>query len=236
MTRYFLLTCCGFALVTALRANAEPIENAPEGWTSFAKRDEVRPQFRYDQSGGPAGEPVLVIAADGREGLDGAWVKSYFLEGGATYRFSVLCKTSQIATPRSSAVVILSFQDEQGNRVRRNGDWVRPEFPGDQKLLKEGWVEISETYRAPEKAAQARVELHLRWSKSGSVHYSLPKFVRSEQVPERKVRLATVHYRPTGGKTPAEWEITKNLHKGKNTLAVQVYRWSDGSYLECQDF
>ncbi|NIA31529.1 MAG: DUF4981 domain-containing protein, partial [Actinobacteria bacterium] len=39
----------------------------------------------------------------------------------------------------------------------------------------------------------------------------------------------------TGGKTPAEWEITKYLHKGKNTLAVQVYRWSDGSYLECQD-
>lgn len=39
-----------------------------------------------------------------------------------------------------------------------------------------------------------------------------------------------------GSKTPAEWNITKYLKKGKNTLAVKVYRWSDGSYLECQDF
>ncbi len=37
-------------------------------------------------------------------------------------------------------------------------------------------------------------------------------------------------------KTPAEWNITKYLVKGENTVAVEVYRWSDGSYLECQDF
>jgi len=39
-----------------------------------------------------------------------------------------------------------------------------------------------------------------------------------------------------GSKTPAEWDITEYLKKGENTLAVEVYRWSDGSYLECQDF
>ncbi len=39
-----------------------------------------------------------------------------------------------------------------------------------------------------------------------------------------------------GSKTPAEWDITKYLQHGENTLAVEVYRWSDGSYLECQDF
>ncbi len=39
-----------------------------------------------------------------------------------------------------------------------------------------------------------------------------------------------------GSKTPAEWDITDYIQKGDNTLAVQVYRWSDGSYLECQDF
>jgi beta-galactosidase len=37
-------------------------------------------------------------------------------------------------------------------------------------------------------------------------------------------------------KTPAEWNITKYLKEGENTLALQVYRWTDGSYLECQDF
>lgn len=34
---------------------------------------------------------------------------------------------------------------------------------------------------------------------------------------------------------PAEFNITKHLNKGKNVLSVQVFRWSDGSYLEDQD-
>src|SRR5690606_24315563 len=37
-------------------------------------------------------------------------------------------------------------------------------------------------------------------------------------------------------KTPAEFNITKELEKGDNILAVQVFRWHDGSYLEDQDF
>lgn len=37
-------------------------------------------------------------------------------------------------------------------------------------------------------------------------------------------------------KSPAEFDITKYVRKGNNNLAVEVYRWSDGSYLEDQDF
>ncbi|MGC4102603.1 beta-galactosidase, LacZ type [Ferruginibacter sp.] len=37
-------------------------------------------------------------------------------------------------------------------------------------------------------------------------------------------------------KTAAEFDITKYLVKGNNLLAVQVFRWHDGSYLEDQDF
>ena len=37
-------------------------------------------------------------------------------------------------------------------------------------------------------------------------------------------------------KTPAEWNITRFLRSGENVVAAEVYRWSDGSYLECQDF
>ena len=35
--------------------------------------------------------------------------------------------------------------------------------------------------------------------------------------------------------SPAEFDVTKYVREGKNKLAVEVYRWSDGSYLECQD-
>jgi beta-galactosidase len=37
-------------------------------------------------------------------------------------------------------------------------------------------------------------------------------------------------------KMPAEFNITGYLKSGKNSVAVEVYRWSDGSYLEDQDF
>ena len=37
-------------------------------------------------------------------------------------------------------------------------------------------------------------------------------------------------------KTPAEWDITPYLKTGMNDIALEVYRWTDGSYLECQDF
>ena len=38
-----------------------------------------------------------------------------------------------------------------------------------------------------------------------------------------------------GSNNVAEFDITKFLKKGDNKLAVQVFRWCDGSYLECQD-
>lgn len=37
-------------------------------------------------------------------------------------------------------------------------------------------------------------------------------------------------------KTPAEFNITKFLKGSKNSLAVEIFRWSDASYLEDQDF
>ena len=39
-----------------------------------------------------------------------------------------------------------------------------------------------------------------------------------------------------GSRTPAEFNITKYLKDGENCIAVEVYRWCDGSYLEDQDF
>jgi len=38
-----------------------------------------------------------------------------------------------------------------------------------------------------------------------------------------------------GSCTPAEFRINKYLKPGENTIAVKVFRWSDGSYLEDQD-
>lgn len=39
-----------------------------------------------------------------------------------------------------------------------------------------------------------------------------------------------------GSKTAAEWDISSHLVEGENVLACEVYRWSDGTYFECQDY
>jgi beta-galactosidase len=49
-----------------------------------------------------------------------------------------------------------------------------------------------------------------------------------------------VNGRPAGynedSRTPAEFDITALVRPGRNVLAAEVYQWSDGSYLECQDY
>ena len=37
-------------------------------------------------------------------------------------------------------------------------------------------------------------------------------------------------------KLPSEFNLTRYVKAGKNTVAIEVYRWADGSYLEDQDF
>lgn len=39
-----------------------------------------------------------------------------------------------------------------------------------------------------------------------------------------------------GSKVPAEFNITSYLQKGENSIALEVYRFSDGAYLEDQDY
>ena len=38
-----------------------------------------------------------------------------------------------------------------------------------------------------------------------------------------------------GSKTPAEFDISKFVHAGNNKIAIQMYRWSDATYVESQD-
>ncbi|MTI88668.1 MAG: DUF4981 domain-containing protein [Balneolaceae bacterium] len=39
-----------------------------------------------------------------------------------------------------------------------------------------------------------------------------------------------------GSKLPAEFDVTEYVTPGKNIIALQIFRWTDGSYLEGQDF
>lgn len=182
-------------------------------WSTGAPREEIRPEFRRDATGGRGGGEALVIDARGFEGAHGWWSKTVPVEGGKHYRFRVFRKTDGVAVPRRSAWPRLLWRDAAGKPVLRDEKgpdvhygWTptpgaEPEYPGDGPTDPSGWTEVSGLFRAPSKATQAVIELHLLWS-GGRASFS-DVALEGGAATTRKVRLATVHLRPKSAeKTP----------------------------------
>lgn len=75
------------------------------------------------------------------------------------------------------------------------------------------------TFTIPEKWDSKRIILHF-----GGVSSAMYVWVNGKEVGYSQ-----------DSRLPAEFDITNFIQKGENKLAVQVFRWSDGSYLEDQD-
>lgn len=188
------------------------VAGAPEGWAAHAPRDEIRPHFAFQPKGGRDGQGGWVIEADGRDGLHGWWQKTFAVEGGQAYRFSIVRRARDVDVPRRSVVARIHWRDAQGRHVRHDEPstatfqpgkqpQAEPEYPADGATDAQGWTEVAGVYRVPSKATQAIVELHFMWSSKGRVEWGQVTLEKTA-MPSRKVRLATVHFVPRGGKTP----------------------------------
>src|SRR4051794_22096682 len=104
-------------VVLAFTSPAFGADAPPEGWTTAAPREEIRPAFAYEPAGGLNGQGVLVIRQDHREGQDGWWTKTFTIEGGKHYAFRVFYQARNVATPRRSVVVKLNWTDAKGHKV-----------------------------------------------------------------------------------------------------------------------
>jgi predicted amidohydrolase len=195
--------------------------SAPPGWQTAAPREEIRPEFGCEADGGRSNKGGLIIQHDTRDGLDGFWTRTFPVTGGTFYRFEAARRTERVISPRRSAVVRLLWQDEIGNKVTRDDgaasssryvtnflrDFARTveaEYPTDKATDASGWTEVSDVYRAPAKATRAVIELHLQWAPRGRIEWSDVSLNPVAPPAGRKARLAAVHFRPEGGKTPAE--------------------------------
>lgn len=75
------------------------------------------------------------------------------------------------------------------------------------------------TFQIPKNWSNERVILHFAAAKSAMYLYINGEFAGYSQ----------------GSKTPAEFDIGSLIKPGNNLIAIQMYRWSDASYLESQD-
>ena len=206
---FFWLALLSFFCLVSNMARSEERVSFPLHWTAESPREEIRPDFAFDPHGGPQKKGAFVISHDHREGLDGWMQRSFDVRGGEFVRFQTLRKLTGVQLPRRSALVRVLWKAEDGRMVSADvpEEQIRslghvptaePEHPVDGPTNAEGWTLVSGIYRVPTKASKAVVELHLQWAPNGQVQWSEIELVQTMPPPNRKVRLASVHFKPTG--------------------------------------
>jgi predicted amidohydrolase len=228
-----------FAAATSLGVRAAP-DHAPAGWTTAAPREEISARFAYDATAGRDRQGAFVITTDTRDYLVGRWTKTFPVTGGAHYRFEAFHREQNVASPRRSVLARIVWRDARGRSVEQDGpaiteylsNWggtgmatAEPEHPADGVTGADGWTPTMSVYRAPAKATQAVVELHLQWEPNARVEWSQVSFNEAAAPAPRKVRLASVYFRPNGSKTAREnlekcVPIVEEAARGKADLVV----------------
>ena len=203
---FILIAASSLVLADETPTQGDPF---PSGWTANSPRDEIRPAFSFEPNGGPKQSGSFVIRHDQREGLDGWMQNSFAVTGGEFVRFQAARKMTDVALPRRSALVRVLWQNDAGKMVSANvpeqqvaelghTPTAEPEHPVDGPTDAKGWTTVSGVYRVPAKATRAVVELHLQWAPNGRVEWSDIGFAKTTPPQSRKVRLATVHHKPSG--------------------------------------
>src|SRR5262249_45448646 len=187
----------------------------------------------FESTGGMDGKGSLMIRTDAREGLDGCWTKSFPVEGGKGYRVEAFYQAKSVPLARRSVLVKLDWRDSKGNAVvldeptvtgylRGSTGMAETEYVQTRGTNTEGWTEISDVFRAPSQATRAMVSLHLQWASNAEVRWSKVSLTESTPPSTRTVRLAAVHFRPSGGKSPAD-----NCHQFEPLIAEAARQRAD---------
>ena len=165
-------------------------------WKFESQRKEIAPLWRVDTKNTFEGKPTLMLNGGGKAYADGHWYKVIDVEPGAYFRFLGYFKSSKVEDTNRSILANIIWQNETGERV---GYIEFPVTKPDKN--KEGWNMMEHTYRIPDDAKKAKLQLHYRWDADGSVNFGGVTFEKTTQPEPRMVRLATIHHRPRESKS-----------------------------------
>jgi len=181
------------SLFLFLLAPAAPDPAATDGWKPYAVREEIAPRSFSERDA--QGGLVLGLAGRGDDAVDGRWVREAPVVPGKTYAFHASWRAENVVSPARSVLARLVF-------LAAAGEPMRPmEYPLVGPAGPDGWTPVAGLYHAPEKAATARLELHLRWTANGEVRFRGADFREATPVAPRRVTLATVNHRPRDTKS-----------------------------------
>lgn len=182
-----LLALLGFVL--PVRAE----DAAPDGWRFFAARGEIAPKHGVATDGGGY---ALSLAGVGDRSVDGRWVRRVPVVGGHFVVFTARYRAKDVETPTRSVVASVLWYDAKGKQVEQ------AEFPLTVPGADaQGWSRMTATYRVPDAAREAQLELRLRWAPSGEVVWRDASLTETAAPAPRNVKVASVNHRPRGTKT-----------------------------------
>lgn len=162
-----------------------------EGWSSSAQRPDLMPLMSANPT-----DQTLEITSSGNLRCNGAWRKSFKVDSRSYYAFSAEYAVSRVALPRRSILVEIDWRDKKGRRVGY------PDFPRSQSRPQNGWYQIADVVRVPDRAVEARVSLIFRWDENGHVSWKNASLRKTDAPPAREVLVAAINYRPSRSEGP----------------------------------
>jgi predicted amidohydrolase len=176
-------------------------------WRFESPREELAGGHAIDRSQLYEGQPTLMLSGDGRDYADGRWVAETAVEAGAFLHFETHFLASAVEEPGRCILSRLIWLDASGRQVEQ------PEYPawigGNGS---EGWQKMAQTYQVPAQARSVKIELAFRWDSDGKVHFGATTLHRVEAPESRRVRLASVYYRPSNSPSPQQNYIDFGRH------------------------
>ncbi|MEO8762718.1 MAG: carbon-nitrogen hydrolase family protein [Ginsengibacter sp.] len=162
-----------------------------DAWKFESQREEIAPVWYADNKMEYSGSPTLVLKGGGKEYADGHWYSIVNVKPGVYFKFRAYYLASKVEEPARSVLARILWQNQSGEQVGFT------EYPATLRTkTKEGWTQIEQVYLVPAEASQAKLELHYRWDADGIVHFGGVSFQKSDPPAARKVRVATIQYRP----------------------------------------
>jgi predicted amidohydrolase len=168
-------------------------------WKMESQRKEIAPVAFIDSVITYDGKPTLALSGAGKEYSNGHWYTIMNTEPGEYYQFKTNFISSNVEEPGRSVLARIIWQDAAGKRIGT------PEYPlSFPATTKENWNSLRQTYKVPNNARKAKIELVYRWDANGMVHFAGTSFQKTQAPEPRIVKVAAIHHRPRNSKSSQE--------------------------------
>lgn len=201
--------------VTGRGAESDDIQNKPHLDSEIAEIGKVSPRTQIAGAQGERYSPEFVMS------LNGEW-DFWWSESDASFREEFLSAGYNSSDWNKIQVPANWELNGYGTAIYTNhGYEFKPYKPQPPHLPEKNPVGVyRKVINIPENWDGREVYLNIGGAKSGCYLYVNGEFAGYNE----------------DSKNTAEYDLTPYLHKGENLIALKIYRWSTGSYLECQDF